>query len=672
MKKTLTVGKRLAIGFSLLTLILVVLGAISIFISSRVGTGIKIVISQYLPLTEYTLLIRAQYPRVDAGKNALLSVYMSNESRAQQYKRFEQAEEELKKSFEKIEKLELSEEIEKLWKEFKIAHEKWWKDHEKYVELVKIFESYDIRNPTELQRDIRKFMGDHYRICDSIRHYILTGQPFEGGDDHTICDFGKWMVSFKTKNTEINTIIERIKTSHQKFHEGVKEIKMSLEKGDKDTAMQLLNNVFEDMEKTFVGFDELLSIATKAQEAYNAMSDFALITIAESYTAGRDAIQKLADTVRKEKEVISLSMDKLLNVSRLIIIFGLIIGIIIAVVISLILTRSLVKVLALISSQIREGAMQVNSASEQVAQASQSLASSASEQASSNEETSASLEELNSMIQQNAANSAQAEQMMKEAREIVTNSVSSMNTLMEEMAQLRQASANTAGIIKTIDEIAFQTNLLALNAAVEAARAGEAGKGFAVVAEEVRRLAQRSAEAAKNTQQMLEEAIRQSEKSANESQRVSEQLERVKESAEKMFTLIQEVSSASNEQAKGVEQINTAMMEINKSTQEVAANSEETASASEEMSAQANELLSMVQQLDTLIGSVSDTQTTIRSSGVSITKHQAKPQAGKGIQDRRKAKKDIHALPGAHYTDTSQVVNPEQVIPLDEEDLKSF
>jgi len=647
-----------------------VVGLISVW---QISKTINLLTTRSLPLTD-TYVIRAQYPRVLAGESSLLSTEATDEIRTAQYKRFEQADAEFKKAFELIEKIKLTPDQEKAYKEFRPLHDTWWKNHETFLEYAKEFEKYDLKNPAELQRDMRQFIGDHYKVCSAVRDYIITGKEFEGGDDHTACNFGKWLSTFNTKNSEINTILEEIKSPHQKFHEEIKKIKLALSQGDKEGAIRLLNDIAQDMQKIFTGFDNLLAIADKAHNAYKKMSDQALLVNVETYNPARDAVQKFVDAIKADNKNMTELIQRILGYTTILVSVGLLVGVILAVVISLVLTRLLSKALTNVSSRIREGAMQVSSASEQVAQASQSLASAASEQASSNEETSASLEELTSMIQQNAANSSQAEQMMKEARGIVESSVASMNNLMEEMSQLRQASANTAGIIKTIDEIAFQTNLLALNAAVEAARAGEAGKGFAVVAEEVRRLAQRSAEAAKNTQQMLEDAIKRSEKSAVESQKVSEQLEKVKESAEKMFTLIQEVSSASNEQAKGVEQINTAMMEINKTTQEVAANSEESASASEELSAQANELLSLVQQLEALVGSVSNIQNTEKSDISTGVKHNVTlgSKDTKSMIDRRKTKKDMHALPSAQHTAKSNVIHPEQVIPLDDEDLKNF
>ena len=81
------------------------------------------------------------------------------------------------------------------------------------------------------------------------------------------------------------------------------------------------------------------------------------------------------------------------------------------------------------------------------------------------------------MTTQNAKNANQADNLMKEANQVVANANDSMSELIASMEEISKASDETSKIVKTIDEIAFQTNLLALNAAVEAARAGEAGAG---------------------------------------------------------------------------------------------------------------------------------------------------------------------------------------------------
>ncbi len=237
---------------------------------------------------------------------------------------------------------------------------------------------------------------------------------------------------------------------------------------------------------------------------------------------------------------------------------------------------------------------QVAAAGNQIASSSQAVAEGASEQASSLEETSSSLEEMASMTRQNADNAQQADAMSREAGDVAEQGGQAMGQMSEAMKQIRQAAVGTSAIIRDINEIAFQTNLLALNAAVEAARAGEAGRGFAVVAEEVRNLALRSKDAAKKTEDLINESVALSEGGEKISVDMNEKLSKVTLSIEKVGGIIGEIASASQEQARGIEQVNKAVAEMDKVTQQNAANSEESSSASEELASQAQELMAMV------------------------------------------------------------------------------
>src|SRR5262249_19737560 len=153
------------------------------------------------------------------------------------------------------------------------------------------------------------------------------------------------------------------------------------------------------------------------------------------------------------------------------------------------------------------------------------------------------------------------------------------------------------------DEIAFQTNILALNAAVEAARAGEAGAGFAVVADEVRSLAQRSAAAAKETAQKIEAATASSRNGSPSCGTGRASPRGIAEKASSTDCLVREIATAAREQAKGIDQINTAITQMDQVTQSNSASAEESASAAEELDSQAASLKDMVSRLQELVGS---------------------------------------------------------------------
>jgi methyl-accepting chemotaxis protein len=273
-----------------------------------------------------------------------------------------------------------------------------------------------------------------------------------------------------------------------------------------------------------------------------------------------------------------------------------------AVAVSLFIRLGLVRPLSGMLNSLSSNSDQIRAAAAQVANSAANVADETSKEAAAVEETTATVEELSAMTRNNAQNATESNRLMTETRSTVSQANESMKGLFDSIEEIQRSSSETLRIIKTIDKIAFQTNILALNAAVESARAGEHGAGFGVVADEVRTLARQSAEAAKDTANLIENTHRQVATSRKLVEETRNRFTEVNSKVQHSSDLIARIAEASTEQAKGIEQLNSAIVSIDKAVQQTVASAEESASASRDMRTQSDEVDSVINNLRTMVG----------------------------------------------------------------------
>lgn len=251
---------------------------------------------------------------------------------------------------------------------------------------------------------------------------------------------------------------------------------------------------------------------------------------------------------------------------------------------------SMVANLQRLIGQIVEGVNTLSSSGNQVSTTTTQLASSAAQAATAVAETTTTVDEVRQTAQVASQKSKYVSDSAQKVAQSTLTGKQSIEATIEEIQRVRRQMESIADgmmrlseqtqavglIIATVDDLAAQSNILAVNAAIEAAKAGEQGKGFAVVAQEVRSLAEQSRQATSQVRTVLgdiqkatsaavmvtEQGTKAIEVGVKQSNEAGQSIQALSNSVAEAAQAAMQIAASSQQQLVGMDQVATAMESI--------------------------------------------------------------------------------------------------------------
>ncbi|MGL4270267.1 MAG: methyl-accepting chemotaxis protein [Plesiomonas sp.] len=538
----LNIGKKLLLAFSVLILLIIGLGGISLHEVDRITKQSLYITDSIIP--GMSIAADAGKSIIDFRRNQLGYLVVFNLPDKGQEQR------------------EYAEQIQSLQQN--VSH------------LLDGYEAY-IFTPEE--RNIYQAISTQWQGYLAIHQQIIDALQAGNKSKAEELLFSTGLHQFSTLNTSLQALIEMNQQQAREGHDNVLSI-FSLIKINVILCIFIAVGLVVLMASVLTRQirNPLQTILEQAKQIANGnLTRGALCEYLDSGKAGKDEIGQLAIAIREMKDNLSSLVGEISSsVSQL---------------------STAVEEVSAIAEQSSHGMQQ------QLSEVSQ-LATAMNEMQSTVQEVSRNTTDAASSAHQASNASDTGSKVVQDAISSIEQVAQEIEHSGQVVQQLEQDSASISVVLDVIRNIADQTNLLALNAAIEAARAGEQGRGFAVVADEVRTLAQRTQDSTAEINKIIE-MLQSRAAEAGQAMQVSRQqmhtsveqahnagttIRQINQAVMQISDMNTQIASATEQQNSVTEELNRSIVTIHNASDEVAQGSTQTAQACAELSQLATHL----------------------------------------------------------------------------------